>query len=60
MRNEGMTTMSPNGILTEINYLKGEAEKYSWLLGEELKQKIIKVLEEKEREVLENLIMWLA
>ncbi|HEX3035301.1 MAG TPA: hypothetical protein VHT73_09225 [Thermodesulfobacteriota bacterium] len=60
MRNEGMGTMSPNGILMEINYLKAETERYSWLLGEELKRKIIKVLEEKEREVLENLIMWLA
>ena len=60
MGNEGNTTLGTNGILKEIQHLKEEAEKYSWLLGEDLKDKIIRVLEEKENRILERLIMWLA
>jgi hypothetical protein len=48
-----------NEILWEIRRLKEEAEKFSWLLGEELTNKIIEVLEEKENDVIENL-MWFA
>ena len=60
MGNEGNTTLGTNGILKEIQHLKEEAEKYSWLLGEDLKDKIIRVLEEKENRILERLVMWLA
>jgi len=59
MRNESKGRMNTNEILIEIRRLKEEAEKFSWLLGEELKYEIIKVLEEKENDVLEHL-MWLA
>jgi hypothetical protein len=48
-----------NAILWEILRLKKEAEKFSWLLGEELAQRIVEVLQEKENDVIENL-MWLA
>lgn len=51
--------MNTNEILWEIQQLKEEAERFSWLLGEELTQKIIGVLEERENDVLEH-IMWLA
>jgi hypothetical protein len=48
-----------NEVSWEIRHLKAEAEKYSWLLGEELTHKIIEIMEEKENDVLENL-MWFA
>jgi hypothetical protein len=48
-----------NAILWEIRRLKKEAEKFSCLLGEELAQMIVEVLQEKENDVIENL-MWLA
>ena len=57
-REEGMI-MNTNEILMEIKQLKKETEKFSWLLGEELTYQIIRVLEEREEEVLEH-IMWSA
>lgn len=57
-REEGMT-MNTNEILMEIKQLKKETKKSSWLLGEELTDQIIRVLEEREEEVLEH-IMWSA
>lgn len=57
-REEGMT-MNTNEILMEIKQLKKETKKFSWLLGEELTDQIIRVLEEREEEVLEH-IMWSA
>ena len=51
--------MNTNEVLKEIQHLKEEARKYSWLLGEELTRQVIEVLEEKENDVLENL-MWFA
>jgi hypothetical protein len=52
---EENNTFTTNEILMEIKQLKKEATKFSWLLGEELTDKIIRVLEEKEEEVLEHL-----
>jgi hypothetical protein len=52
---EENNTFTINEILMEIKQLKKEAPKFSWLLGEELTDKIIRVLEEKEEEVLEHL-----
>jgi hypothetical protein len=52
-------TININEILWKIRHLKEEAERSSWLLGEELTHKIIEVLEEKEKDVIENL-MWFA
>ena len=43
----------------EIKQLNKETKKFSWLLGEELTDQIIRVLEEREEEVLEH-IMWSA
>ena len=57
-REEGMI-MNTNEILMEIKQLKRETKKFSWLLGEELTYQIIRVLEEREEEVLEH-IMWSA
>ena len=57
-REEGMI-MNTNEILMEIKQLKKETKKFSWLLGEELTDQIIKVLEEREEQVLEHL-MWSA
>ena len=57
-REEGMI-MNTNEILMEIKQLKKETKKSSWLLGEELTDQIIRVLEEREEEVLEH-IMWSA
>lgn len=57
-REEGMI-MNTNEILMEIKQLKKETKKFSWLLGEELTDQIIRVLEEREEEVLEH-IMWSA
>ncbi len=51
--------MNTNEILKEIEHIKEEVRKYSWLLGEELADEVIEVLEEKENDVLENL-MWAA
>ncbi len=51
--------MNTNEILKEIQHLREEMRKYSWLLGEELTDEITEVLEEKENEVLENLT-WAA
>ncbi len=51
--------MNTNDILMEIKQLKKETIKFSWLLGEELTNQIIRVLEEREEEVLEHL-MWSA
>jgi len=48
-----------NAILWEIRRLKEEAEKFSWLLGEELAHRIVEALQEKENDVIENL-MWFA
>ena len=57
-REEGMT-MNINEILMEIKRVKKETEKFSWLLGEELTDQIIRVLEEREEQVHEHL-MWSA
>ncbi|HXG30144.1 MAG TPA: hypothetical protein VNK81_00740 [Thermodesulfobacteriota bacterium] len=51
--------MSTKEVLKEIQRLKEEAERSSWLLGEELTRRIIEALEEKENEVLEH-IVWSA
>ncbi len=51
--------MNINEILMEIKRIKKETKKFSWLLGEELTDQIIKVLEEREEQVLEHL-MWSA
>ncbi len=48
-----------NEILWEIRHLKTEAEKHSWLLGDELTHKIVETMQEKETDLLENL-MWSA
>jgi len=58
-RKEDKGKMNTNEVLRVIQHLKKEARKFSWLLGEELTRKIIEVLEEKENDVLENL-MWFA
>ncbi len=55
---EGMI-MNINEILMEIKRIKKETKKFSWLLGEELTDQIIRVLEEREEQVLEHL-MWSA
>lgn len=52
-------TISTNNVLSEIRRLKLEAEKFDWLLGDDLSEEIINSLEEKENEVLEQ-IMWLS
>ena len=57
-REEAMI-MNINEILMEIKRVKKETKKFSWLLGEELTDQIIKVLEEREEQVLEHL-MWSA
>ena len=57
-REEGMI-MNINGILMEIKRVKKETKKFSWLLGEELTDQIIRVLEEREEQVHEHL-MWSA
>ena len=59
MRQEANGVLNINEILREIQRLKEEAETPPWLLGEELTRKIIEVLEEKENDVLENLV-WFA
>ncbi len=51
--------MRINDILMEIKQLKKQTKKSSWFLGEELTDKILRVLEEREQEVLEHL-MWSA
>ena len=51
--------MNINEILMEIKRIKKETKKFSWLLGEELTDQIIRVLEEREEQVLEHL-MWSA
>ncbi|HZX15106.1 MAG TPA: hypothetical protein VFF49_11990 [Thermodesulfobacteriota bacterium] len=57
-REEAMI-MNINEILMEIKRVKKETKKFSWLLGEELTDQIIRVLEEREEQVLEHL-MWSA
>ncbi len=57
-REEGMK-MNINEILMEIKRIKKETKKFSWLLGEELTDQIIRVLEEREEQALEHL-MWSA
>ncbi len=57
MRQEANGVLNINELLREIQRLKEEVEKSSWLLGEELTRKIIEVMEEKENDVIENL-MW--
>ena len=57
-REEGMI-MNIHEILMEIKRIKKETKKFSWLLGEELTDQIIRVLEEREEQVLEHL-MWSA
>ena len=57
-REEGMI-MNINEILMEIKRIKKETKEFSWLLGEELTDQIIRVLEEREEQVLEHL-MWSA
>ena len=57
-REEAMI-MNINEILMEIKRVKKETKKSSWLLGEELTDQIIRVLEEREEQVLEHL-MWSA
>ena len=54
-----MREVNTNAILWEIRRLKVETQKFSWLLGEALAQRIVEVLEEKENDVIENL-MWLT
>ena len=51
--------MNINEILMEIKRIKKETKKSSWLLGEEFTDQIIRVLEEREEQVLEHL-MWSA
>lgn len=51
--------MNINELLMEIKRIKKETKKFSWLLGEELTDQIIRVLEEREEQVLEHL-MWSA
>ena len=57
-REEGMI-MNIHEILMEIKRIKKETKKFSWLLDEEHTDQIIRVLEEREEEVLEH-IMWSA
>ncbi len=57
MRENNKGTVNINDVLREIQHLKGEMGKFSWLLGEELTHKVIEAIEEKEEEVLEHL-MW--
>ena len=59
MREEDKGKMNTNEILRKIKYLKEEVRKFSWLLGEGLTRQVIEALEEKENDVLENL-MWFA
>ncbi len=56
MRGTGKVKWAYNEVLSEIRHLKDETEKFSWLLDEELMQKIIKAIEEKENDVIENLM----
>ena len=57
-RDEDMI-MNINELLMEIKRIKKETKKFSWLLGEELTDQIIRVLEEREEQVHEHL-MWSA
>jgi hypothetical protein len=59
MKNESDSRMDTNDVLIELRRLKKEVEAFSWLLGEELKNRVVKELEEKETTILEYLI-WLA
>jgi hypothetical protein len=59
MRENTRGTMNMNDVLIGIKHLKEEVEKSAWLLDKELTRKIIEVIEEKENDVLENL-MWFA
>jgi hypothetical protein len=59
MKNESDSRIDSNDVLIELRRLKKEVEASSWLLGEELKNRVVKELEEKETNILEYLV-WLA
>ncbi|GBD40005.1 hypothetical protein HRbin37_02291 [bacterium HR37] len=44
--------------LNEIQYLKKQIQDFSWLIGEELTEKLIEPLDEKENDIIENAMWW--
>ncbi len=60
MKQQNSNKINTNEVLIEIQHIKEQAEKFSWLLGAELTRKIIEVIEERENDVLENLMWWSA
>jgi hypothetical protein len=59
MRHQDKVEVNINEVWREIQHIKIETERFSWLLGEELTRQIIETLEEKENDIVENL-MWFA
>ncbi|GIW47985.1 MAG: hypothetical protein KatS3mg078_1862 [Deltaproteobacteria bacterium] len=50
--------LSLGETLNEIQYLKKQIQDFSWLIGEELTEKLIETLDEKENDVIENAMWW--
>ena len=48
MRHQDKVAMNINEVWREIQHVRIETEKFSWLLGEELTRQILETMEEKE------------